>query len=592
MLIKLSGALLSLWKSGNRERTLPWTSSILVSLAVTACLILLNSTGLFQVLEWVLLDQYFCLRPIEDVDSRLLLITIDEPDISNLRQWPISDEILAQLLTQVSKYHPRAIGLDIYRDFPVPPGEAVLNEVFRTTPNLIGVEKLGGTPVDPPPILAKHNQVAMADVVMDDDGTVRRALLAANVKDELRLTLGTALALHYLEHEGITLETQSSSEVSRLGDVVFPRLRSSDGGYVKADVTGWQILLNFRGPDNAFEKVSLTDVLEGNLSEEQVRDRIVLIGSVAPSLNDFVYTPYNTSDLTDTAQSPGVAVHAHTTSQILSAVLDSRSLIRTWPTIAEWGWIFLWCSIGSGIILIPRWYKPNGVATFVATGLPIFSLSLSLLAINTLFFFSGWWVPSMPALAGLTMSVMVSLAASGSKLIKDAYTDGLTNILNRRAFNQQLLVAQKADKELAIVICDIDYFKGFNDFYGHPAGDDCLRRVAKSIQQAVRSQDLVARYGGEEFAVILQNVSQEKAYEIGARMRQKVQDCQIPHKTSQVSPYVSISCGVAVRSAGDTVPLIEILGYADQALYQAKHAGRNQVKLLKWADSNAFAGDD
>ncbi|MEL6383133.1 MAG: CHASE2 domain-containing protein, partial [Cyanobacteria bacterium J06626_18] len=520
------------------------------------------------------------------IDSRLLLVTLDEPDISRLRQWPMSDESLAYLLTQITQYQPRAIGLDIYRDFSVSPGRKNLEEVFKNTPNLIGVEKVGNTPVAASPILAKQNQVAMADLVMDDDGTVRRALLAANIESELRWTLGSALALLYLEQEGITLETHPPSGTSRLGTVLFPRLNSNDGGYVNADTTGYQILLDFRGPDDTFETISVSDVLAGKLSEDQVRDRIILIGSIAPSLNDFVYTPYNKSHLTKTTQSPGVAIHAHTVSQIISAVLDGRPLIKTWPTTAEWGWTFLWCLMGSGIIFIPQWHRQNGAVAFISMGLPILFSSASLLTINALFFLNGWWVPSMPALVGLSAATMASLVASGSRLIKDVYTDGLTNILNRRAFNQHLVESQKTDKALAILLCDIDYFKGFNDFYGHPAGDDCLQQVAKSIQQAVRSQDLVARYGGEEFAVILQNVSPEKAHEIAESMRQKVQDCRIPHEASQVSSYVSISCGIAVRLAGNHRPLTEILDLADQALYLSKHAGRNRVSLSEQSDAD------
>ncbi|MEM9004018.1 MAG: CHASE2 domain-containing protein [Cyanobacteria bacterium P01_F01_bin.86] len=595
MAIRFSDLLLAQYESRNQEQISPWKLSGVVSLTITTCLILLNSTGLFQILEWAILDQYFHLRPAEEIDSRFLVITVDEPDISEFKQWPLSDEVLAEILTQISQYQPSVIGLDLYRDFPVPSSQETLaavsqntpelEEIFKNTPNLIGVEKIGNKSVPPPPILAELDQVAMADVVMDDDGTVRRALLSANVGRELRWALGTAVALYYLEQKGITLETHPSSNKAQLGAVSFPRLKPDGGGYANVDTTGYQILLNFRGPDDAFESVSVTDVWEGRLSAEQVRDRIVLIGSIAPSLNDFVYTPYNTSALTQASQSPGVAIHTHIASQIVSAVLDERSLIRSWPAVVEWGWAFLWCTLGSGIILIPLWYGHNGLTVFVSIGTRILGLSAVLLTLNFLLFLNGWWVPSLPSLIGLATSAVAILTTKNSRLIKDAYIDGLTNVLNRRAFNQKLFEAQKTVEELAIVLCDIDYFKDFNDFYGHPAGDECLRQVAKSIQQAVRSQDLVARYGGEEFAVILQDVSQEKAREIAERMRQKVESCQISHEASQVSPYVTISCGVATRSAGNNSPLAQILIQADQALYRAKRSGRNRVMFLRNSDS-------
>ena len=167
------------------------------------------------------------------------------------------------------------------------------------------------------------------------------------------------------------------------------------------------------------------------------------------------------------------------------------------------------------------------------------------------------------------------------KLIQDAYVDGLTKVLNRRAFNQHMADAQRQTKDLAVILCDVDCFKGFNDFYGHPMGDDCLQKVAKAIQQAVRPQDIVARYGGEEFAVILQSVSVEKACDAAERMREKVQNLQIPHAKSTASPYVSISCGVAVRLEHSNTPLPQILLQADKSLYQAKRTGRNKVACLE-----------
>lgn len=579
MTIRFSDLLLEQLSSGNREPISPWKVSVVISLAVTAFLAVLNATGCFQILEWALLDQYFQLRASEKVDSRLLLITIDESDISKLQNWPLSDEQLAQLLTSVNRYQPNVIGLDLYRDLSVPPGSSALEEVFNRTPNLIGVEKVGYAPVAPPPTLAELGQVAMSDLLIDEDSTVRRALLSAKIGDEVKRSLGASLALQYLTQLGIDVDATSPSGAAQLGTTTFPRLMPNAGGYVNADTTGYQILLNFRGPDDAFDTISATDVLQGKLSAELVRDRIVIIGSTAASLNTLVNTPYDTSYLTQTPQSPALAIHAHIASQIISAVLDGRPLIRTWPTVVEWGWTVLWCGLSSGIILIPQWYRRNSLSVLLWIGVPTLGLSAALLSISSLLFMYGWWIPSIPTLLGVSIAAIVGVVASNSKLIEDAYIDGLTHLFNRRAFNQYIVEAQKKAQAIAIILCDVDHFKGFNDCYGHPAGDDCLRQVAQAIQQAVRSQDIVARYGGEEFAVILQDISGEKASEIAERMRQKVQNCQIPHQASAASPYVSISCGVAIRAAQSQSPLPQVLVWADRALYQAKRAGRNRVEI-------------
>lgn len=570
----------------NRETMPAWMLSLVISLSMTLSLLLINSTGLFQIFEWAILDQYFRQRPTEKIDQRLLIVTVDEPDISQLREWPLSDLRLAKVLEQINQYEPRVIGLDIYRDFSVEPGKDVLESFFHTHDNIIGVEKVGHTPVPAPEVLAQKGQVAMADLVMDSDGKVRRALLSAKFGDELKLTLGAALALRYLQEDDLFLEVSSVSGSANIGDVSFPSLRPNDGGYVNADAGGSQIFLNYRGPDDAFETVSVIDVLEGKLNENQVRDRMVLIGSIAPSLNDFLYTPYATSQITKTTQSPGVAVHGHIASQIVSAVLDDRPLIRSLPTFVEWAWVFVWCNLGSSLILIPRWHRNNRLITFVfLMTLPVIVLMSSLLLLNGLGFFIGWWIPSVPSLLGIVVSATVSLTASNSKLLNDAYVDGLTKVLNRRAFDSQIDEAQRYSQQVAVVLCDVDFFKGFNDLYGHQAGDVCLQQVAKAIQRAVRSQDVVARYGGEEFVAILRDVREKKAADIADDMRQKVQSCCIDHGASQVSAYVSISCGVAVYPSESSEMISTTISQADQALYAAKRSGRNKVVLWKASDS-------
>ncbi len=556
----------------------PGIVSLSISLTVTACVLLLNSTGCFQALEWLIFDRYFQLRSgAEATDPRLLVVTIDESDLSYLQQWPLSDKTLAQVLDQINQYNPRVIGLDIYRKSSIPPGTSSLEAVFRNTPHLFGAEKVGEKSVPPPPILADQGQVAMTNLLIDEDGTLRRVLLSTSQQDTGQMSLGAAVALYYLEKDGIVPKTIPNTQTTQLGDVIFSPLQPNDGGYVNANTQGYQLLLNFRGQDNLFETISITDVLKNRVSENLIRDRIVLIGSVAPSLNDFVNTPYKNSQLTGNSQSPGIAIHAHTASQITSAVLDGRPLLKTWPTAAEWGWVFLWCSLSSGLILIPQSSKRSGPVAFLSLAMPAVGLSTSLLVINALCFFNSWWIPTVPALLGIVTSATVGLTTKNLKLKQDAYVDGLTKVMNRRAFNQHMADVQRQSKDLAIILCDVDFFKGFNDFYGHPAGDDCLQKVAKAIQQAVHSQGIVARYGGEEFAVILQAISSEKAYEIAEQMREKVQTYQIPHAKSQVSQYVSISCGVAMRFGDNGTSLTQILNQADQALYQAKQAGRNRA---------------
>ncbi|MEO1623111.1 MAG: CHASE2 domain-containing protein, partial [Cyanobacteria bacterium J06632_3] len=139
----------------------------------------MSSAGLMQPFEWFVLDVFFRTRSSKDIqDSRVLVVTIDEADINYLGEWPLPDDTLAQLLTELYAHQPRAIGLDIYRNLPVGSGYNDLETVFQEIPVLVGVEKVIGEQVPAPAALSSASQVGMSDVIVDDDGRVRRGLLS------------------------------------------------------------------------------------------------------------------------------------------------------------------------------------------------------------------------------------------------------------------------------------------------------------------------------------------------------------------------------------------------------------------------------
>ncbi len=160
--------------------------------------------------------------------------------------------------------------------------------------------------------------------------------------------------------------------------------------------------------------------------------------------------------------------------------------------------------------------------------------------------------------------------------------DALTDITNRRGFDEHLANAWNRAirncSSISLILCDVDYFKNYNDHYGHPRGDDVLKMIATTIDKRVRrGSDLVARYGGEEFAIILSEANIEQAYSIAEQIRIAVKDLAIPHEKSSVDEHVTISLGLASLVPNLEVHSPYLIEQADQALYSAKEEGRNQV---------------
>lgn len=173
------------------------------------------------------------------------------------------------------------------------------------------------------------------------------------------------------------------------------------------------------------------------------------------------------------------------------------------------------------------------------------------------------------------------LKEANRELQQLATLDGLTQVANRRRFDEYLEQewrrAIREQASLSLILCDIDFFKRYNDTYGHQAGDDCLRAVANAIRQAVkRSGDLVARYGGEEFAVILPHTEALGALRVAEEIQAYVKALQIPHVNSLVTPYITLSLGVATLVPGNESSPAVLISSADQALYQAKAQGRDR----------------
>ncbi len=190
--------------------------------------------------------------------------------------------------------------------------------------------------------------------------------------------------------------------------------------------------------------------------------------------------------------------------------------------------------------------------------------------------------PVNPDVVRARVKTHLTLKFQSDLLRKLVFLDGLSGVYNRRYFDQQISIewarSLRSNLPLSLVFIDVDFFKLFNDRYGHQAGDDCLRRVAVTLKGCLRRPaDLVARYGGEEFACILPDTGFEDAQNLARELEQKVREQALPHEASAVSKFVTISAGVATREANVSGEVSRLIQLADEKLYEAKQTGRARV---------------
>ena len=388
--------------------TLRWPAILLASVVTTAATLGLRQMSLFQPWELRGLDYLMQLRRQELPDSRILIITITPEDVQaqdvENRNGSLSDAALSSLLQTLEPLEPRVIGLDIYRDFPVSASQPQLVQQLQSTEQLLATCKASdvdhAVPGIPPPVEVPSDRIGFSDFLDDPDGIVRRQLLAHSPEPaspcQAAHAFSTLLALKYLEAEGI--EPKATAEgYLQLESVVFEPMKADFGGYQNISAWGHQILLNYRqlpSPEKIAQQATLSDVLEGRVNPEAIRDRVVLIGSTDRSFGDYWLTPYchRRTGLHETA---GVFMQAQMISQLLSAALGDRPLIQSWPDWAETLWIFGWAATGGVVVYGAEAASKGRLSWLIWGGLgaeaSLFGLCW-LILIQT-----GYWVPWIPA---------------------------------------------------------------------------------------------------------------------------------------------------------------------------------------------------
>jgi CHASE2 domain-containing sensor protein/nitrogen-specific signal transduction histidine kinase/ActR/RegA family two-component response regulator len=445
---------------------------VLLAPTVTLGVIAMQHFGLFNRSEWQVRDHWVQQRtgqrtvgstdrptnqPGEATADQIIVVTIDEKDIQTVKEWPIPDQALADLLEKIRAQNPRAIGLDLYRDLPVGQGYDRLAKVFATTPNLIGIEKITGDRVKPSPILKAQNQVALADLVLDDDRYIRRVMLTAIDPQESdpekaeKAGLATHVALKYLADDGINLEmVDAKTQQYRLGKSRFQQLSPGDAGYDARHSGGYQVLLNWYGSENAFRRVAMRDVIAGNIPPDLMRGRMVFIGSIAESTNDFFSTPYGGLNGAKRDATPGVIIHANIAHQLVESAKVTPQRLVGFSANQTHLWITLWSLTG---ILGCCWLSSDGVKRVMRGGNILWitlGLSGGLVGASYLAFGNGLVLPLTPALAAFITSVASSALICKQQKLEDSNhaLEAANGQLQDYAKNLELKVADRTQELL------------------------------------------------------------------------------------------------------------------------------------------------
>lgn len=395
------------------------------SLLSTAVVMGLRWMGVLQAWELQNYDQLLRWRSPEVFDAQILVVGADETDLRTYG-YPLPDDVLATLIQQLNDHQPYAIGVDIYRDHPVfsevaishpTGGYDALVAQFQTanviTPCTFG--SVQNEAIAPPP---DSPQPQWGFVDLEKDGgqlTVRRHLLSRQPPTtslcNTDYSFPLQLLFQYLEHQphlkmDIT-PTLDWAIVDEEGDrsIVLRRLESRSGGYQNLDARGNQILINYRVTQNEVVRhVSIREILENSINSDWIKDKIVLIGVVAPSIPDYHDTPMG--------QRRGIEIHAHAISQLLRTIEEGRSLINWLPQWGDFLYVLIWSTVGGVLIMVFK-QRPQFNKRRFQIGLIIISIGIGILqlylATSVVFSQYGLWLPIIPTSLAIFLVVILSL---------------------------------------------------------------------------------------------------------------------------------------------------------------------------------------
>ncbi|MGB2924256.1 MAG: adenylate/guanylate cyclase domain-containing protein [Limnothrix sp.] len=316
---------------------------------LTAGVLELRRQGRFEQLELQAYNRISRQQPELPSDDRIVLVEISEEDLRKQEKWPFPDDIYAQALENIQKGDPAVIGLDVYRDFPVEPGYEQLVEQLQQ-PNIVAIRNLNTFTGTPAPPAINPEQIGFNDFTLDPDGVMRQSVLYALGSDGISLpSFALNLAMFYLSDQEDIFPKASDIDPQylQLGQSTFFPLVPNSGGYQKIDTAGYQILFQYRDRHHIDQTLSFTDVFAGDFDPNLLKDKIVLIGSTAPSLKDEFVTPFTRA--ANGQPMDGVAVHGQIVSYILDSAMGDRRQFRFWREWQETLWVLGWLAAGATV---------------------------------------------------------------------------------------------------------------------------------------------------------------------------------------------------------------------------------------------------
>jgi diguanylate cyclase (GGDEF)-like protein len=560
---------------------------LILKTGITTALVIvaIKQLGYLQGFDLKIFDQFTRWHSQPQMDDRLLVVGITEQDLQKLQEWPISDLVLAQIFAKLQKSQPAVIGLDIYRNFPQKFGQEQLIKQLQA-PNVVIIEKLGNsiTPDVPPPDGIKPAQIGFSDLLLDIDGVVRRHSVFGSASGKSFYSFPWQMANLYLKKQGITPKTvrQDRPEDIQLGAGILTPMKSNDGGYVHMDDRGYQILINYRHRQIA-NTVSLQELLNDQVDDSLIKNKIVLVGTNAVSLKDSFFTPFSPTEL-DQVKTPGVMIHAQVVSQLLNlALAKNHELFRFLPEQFEIFLVFLGALIG-GIIAWRITYPFQLVLILAIANIILWTISFYL-------FIYGVWLSVLP------MSLSFIITSVGIILYKQIYHifyDRLTGLPNRTLFLNRLDKAirhlrvfqrthPQGNNQFGVIFMDLDRFQVIHNSLGHTAGDLLLVAMVNRLKKSLRKQDVIARLGNDEFGILIKNLTgtntlnTDNVVKVAERIQQSLLD---PFQIADHELFINASIGIALSEKTALEPE-HILRNAHTAMYHAQVLGSGNYQVFQ-----------